>query len=68
MKLSEVNKLRQVYTEEAVNNLLSEDYKLLKIFSTNTRYSDFFEVKPCYILGKKEKKQKAKENEQPIKK
>ncbi len=51
MKMDEVNKLEQTFSQDKVNELLAKGYKIMKIFSTKQSVEDSEEIKPCYIMG-----------------
>jgi hypothetical protein len=53
MKLCNITKVKESYSDEEVNKYLAKGYELLKIISTRKTSLELDEVRPCYILGLK---------------
>ena len=62
MKLSDVKKLKECYSDEEANKYLDDNYEVLKIISSRNTTPDVEEVRPCYVLGKDREKKKHGEN------
>lgn len=52
MKLEELTQIKQTHDTEAVNQLLSQGFKIIKVLSTRTHAGEKEEIKPIYILGR----------------
>jgi hypothetical protein len=55
MKTDEITKIAQTNHPDKANELLSKGWKILKIFSTKTKYGDQETIEPCFVLGLFEK-------------
>lgn len=53
MKLNNITKVKESYSDEEANKYLSKGYEILKIISTRRTSLEVDEVRPCYILGLK---------------
>ena len=51
IKLEDVNQIKIVYNEAAVNEYLSKGYKILKIISSKVIIGEREEILPCFVLG-----------------
>ena len=51
MKLDEINKVKQTFDENVVNEYLAKGYRLVKVFSSKIKNEEMDEVRPCYVLG-----------------
>ena len=55
MKLSDVAKIKELYSDDDVNKFLDQGYELLKIISSRSNSIDIDEIRPCYVLGLRDK-------------
>jgi hypothetical protein len=55
MQLSDVKKIKESRSDAEVNNYLEQGYELLKIISSRSSSVDVDEIKPCYVLGLRDK-------------
>ena len=55
MELSNIKKIKESYSDEEVNNFIDQGYELVKIISSRISHFDTEEIKPCYILGLRNK-------------
>jgi len=55
MKLSDIVKVKELYSDMEVNKFLEEGYELIKIISSKSTTLDVDEVRPCYVLGLRDK-------------
>lgn len=52
MKLEELTQIKQTHDTEAVNQLLSQGFRVIKVLSSRTQVGEREEIKPIYILGR----------------
>lgn len=55
MKLSDIKKVKELYSDIEVNDFLDQGYEILKIISSRSMNLDVDEVRPCYVLGLRDK-------------
>ena len=51
MAFEKIQKIKQTYLEEEVNEYLAKGYHIIKILSSKTRLNDSDVVQPIFILG-----------------
>ena len=56
MALSDIRKVKESYSDMETNEYLDKGYELIKIISSRTATIDMEEIKPCYVLGLRNKK------------
>ena len=59
MELSNIKKVKELYSDDEVNTFLDQGYELVKIISSRTSSFDSEEIKPCYVLGLRNKSKKS---------
>jgi hypothetical protein len=55
MKFSNIVKIKELYSDNEVNTFLDQGYELIKIISSRSNTLDIDEVRPCYVLGLRDK-------------
>ena len=55
MKLSDVKKIKESYSDDEVNKFLDKGFELLKVISSRNTTIDIDEIRPCYVLGSRNK-------------
>jgi len=53
MKLSDVKKVKEAYSDDEANKFLEQGFEMVKIISSRNTTVDVDEVRPCYVLAKK---------------